>query len=170
MTEPSRNDWAQAFANQARSDWEIYVVLEAHPTSLPRCHALHHLQMACEKIAKAYRLRDTQCSPSEVMRFHTGVDKFINLWFASPTAAVLYAGRSSQHRYARTECQRIAREIEGLAPAAYRQGTPANVEYPWADNGAAVAPCAYSFPETRLLVTPAGRHFLKVMKLAIDRF
>jgi hypothetical protein len=50
--------FADAFYRQAWSDWQAYKLL-AEADGLPRCHALHYLQMACEKLAKAYRLRDT---------------------------------------------------------------------------------------------------------------
>jgi hypothetical protein len=35
---------------QSRSDWQVYDRLAADP-SIPPCHQLHYLQMACEKIA-----------------------------------------------------------------------------------------------------------------------
>ncbi len=53
----SRDAWASAFAAQSRSDWQVYTLLAAEP-SIPACHQLHYLQMACEKIAKAYRCLD----------------------------------------------------------------------------------------------------------------
>src|SRR5882724_6463098 len=53
-----RRAFAQAFIAQARSDWLVYRVL-TESAEVPLCHRLHYLQMACEKLAKAYRLRDT---------------------------------------------------------------------------------------------------------------
>jgi len=44
--------WSEAFLAQAKSDWQIYEHLEK--TSFSKCHALHYLQMATEKLAKAY--------------------------------------------------------------------------------------------------------------------
>jgi hypothetical protein len=52
---------AAAYLQQGRSDFDIYKKL----VDVPECHRLHYLQMACEKIAKAYRLRDTQTSLEE---------------------------------------------------------------------------------------------------------
>ena len=67
MTDTERRQaYAEAFAAQGRSDWTEYQHLSTltYP-SLPWCHALHYLQMATEKIAKAYRIRDTwPCSSS----------------------------------------------------------------------------------------------------------
>lgn len=54
----ARSAYADAFIRQARSDWQAYLVLERSQVS--SCHYLHYLQMVCEKVAKAYRLRDTQ--------------------------------------------------------------------------------------------------------------
>jgi hypothetical protein len=45
------------FYEQAWSDWQAYEAL-TRVSELPRCHALHYLQMACQKLGKAYRLRN----------------------------------------------------------------------------------------------------------------
>lgn len=45
----------QAFLRQARSDFAVYRQLPA--LRVPRCHELHYLQMAAEKLAKAAVLR-----------------------------------------------------------------------------------------------------------------
>lgn len=55
-----REEWARAFLRQASSDLAVYDLLERQPQQeFPRCHSLHYLQMACEKVAKAYRTRET---------------------------------------------------------------------------------------------------------------
>ena len=46
-------NWAQAFARQARSDFEAREHL-LQSNELPQCHQLHYLQMAMEKTAKAH--------------------------------------------------------------------------------------------------------------------
>jgi hypothetical protein len=46
--------WSEAFLTQAKSDWQVYEHL--NETGFPACHALHYLQMASEKLAKAYLL------------------------------------------------------------------------------------------------------------------
>jgi hypothetical protein len=51
-----RTQYARAFYEQASSGWHAYELL-ARSADLPRCHSLHYLQMACEKLGKAYRLR-----------------------------------------------------------------------------------------------------------------
>jgi hypothetical protein len=44
--------WSDAFLTQARSDWQVFEHL--YDSDFPECHALHYLQMATEKLAKAY--------------------------------------------------------------------------------------------------------------------
>jgi hypothetical protein len=38
--------------------------------------------MATEKIAKAYRIRDTVADVDELVRHHTGFEEFVNAFFA----------------------------------------------------------------------------------------
>jgi hypothetical protein len=51
-------------------------------TGVPTCHRLHYLQMACEKLAKAYRLRDTKAAVDDLVSRHAGFAKFIGPFFA----------------------------------------------------------------------------------------
>ena len=51
---------------QARSDHSILLLLRAK--GAVACHQLHYLQMVCEKLAKAYRLRDTRASVDDLVR------------------------------------------------------------------------------------------------------
>jgi hypothetical protein len=64
-----REAWAKAFLRQGNSDLETFLFLSAPASSkVPTCHRLQFLQMACEKIAKAYRIgaskqvRSTACA------------------------------------------------------------------------------------------------------------
>ena len=68
MTEDQRRRaFAEAFIAQARSDWIVRRVLTERE-GVDVCHELHYLQMVCEKLAKAYRLRDTN-SPVDDSHF-----------------------------------------------------------------------------------------------------
>lgn len=71
----ARDDWARAYARQAASDWTIYRQLAAAP-EVPRCHALHFLQMAAEKVAKAYRFRDTKTAEEQLLTRHVAIEEF----------------------------------------------------------------------------------------------
>jgi len=59
-----------------------------------------------------------------------------------------------------------------LAPAVKRGGQrPDNCEYPWEDAGGELhVPLDWSFAPANLLVAPAGRTFLKLVRESIDRF
>lgn len=166
---PSRDTWASAFHRQARSDHQIYELLAA-TSGIPQCHALHYLQMTCEKIAKAYRLRDTEGDVDALTKSHGGFVKFMNTWLLSPSVKRTYAGRDAMFGQVKTRVLAVSREIERLAPATDKVATPANSEYPWADGEKAVVPCEYAFPNLTLLTDPGGRSFLKFVALAIEEF
>jgi hypothetical protein len=70
--EERRRAFASAFIEQARSDWSVRGTL-AEQTQVPACHQLHYLQMACEKLAKAYRLRDTNSEVGDLVSKHSSV-------------------------------------------------------------------------------------------------
>ena len=103
MTEEERRQaLADAFAAQARSDWKVYQHLAGLPKpSFPACHALQHLQMATEKIAKAYRIRDTKADPGDLARHHTGFEEFVNSFFRSQTIRDEYRGKDAARRSSR---------------------------------------------------------------------
>ena len=140
---PSREVWASAFAAQSRSDWQVYDRLTAEP-EIPSCHKLHYLQMACEKIAKAYRCRDTGTNLEELLKRHVGFAKFIGSFLASPSVKEAYQGRDAQLREVSRLTRALAREIEKLAPAVDRAGSPENAEYSLGDR-------RERLPESKLL-------------------
>jgi len=61
----------------------------------------------------------------------------------------------------------LANEIEVLNPAVDRDGQrPDNCEYPWEDNNGVVrSPLDWTFQPSHLLTAPAGRTFLKIVRL-----
>lgn len=160
-----RQGYERAFLAQARSDWDVYKLLSAQ--ELPRCHELHYLQMATEKLAKAYRVRETASPVSELVKHHTGFQKFIRQYLLSPGNSEPYKGKRAQLQSLMHACSRLAAEIEKLAPAVDRGGSPENVEYPWLAGERVVAPCAWSFPAFSLLTAPGGRAFLKLIELSL---
>jgi hypothetical protein len=158
----SREEWAEAYAKQSRSDWLVYEKLSADP-SIAACHALHYLQMACEKIAKAYRYRDTQAEALHTA--HVGFPAFINSFLVSPKVL-----RRLARRRAPRESNAIAREIERLAPAVDQGTAPENSEYPWATDQGVVVPCEYGYPNLVMLTQPSGLRFLRLVKMAVWEF
>jgi len=47
--------WAVGYARQAQADFQTVEKLQA--VSVPECHKLQFLQMACEQLVKAHLLR-----------------------------------------------------------------------------------------------------------------
>jgi len=165
--EQRRPAYARAFIAQARSDWQAYRVLEQ--AELPVCHHLHYLQMVCEKLAKAYRLRDTKAPVDELVATHSGFSKFISAFFT----AVLkdeYVGKTLQLGLLIQRSRKLAREIEKLAPALDRAASPENAEYPWERDGSVIAPCDFGFSALSLLRQSGSRAFLKLVHRALDDF
>jgi hypothetical protein len=163
-----RRAFAEAFIAQARSDWIVHRALaERHDVAV--CHELHYLQMVCEKLAKAYRLRDTRSPVDELVAKHSGFSKFVGPFFT----AVLkdeYRGRDEQLSGLIKRARTIAREIEKLAPAIDRLAAPENAEYPWERDDRVIAPCAFGFPSLELLRQPGGRAFLNLIERALAEF
>jgi hypothetical protein len=104
-----------------------------------KCQRLHLLQMAAEKICKAY----LYAGGSAVTRTHAVVEKYLPLIFRNLNGLQGVSGTQLK------QIKRISREIELLAPACDAAGSrPDNTEYPWEDAlGKAQAPCDYLFPE-----------------------
>jgi hypothetical protein len=169
-----RERWARAFLWQGTSDLEVYDLLAAQPEKkVPRCHALHYLQMACEKIAKAYRIRDTNAElhgEGGLLRRHVGFEKFMGALLLSPAIKDGYSGRTAQLRALAKTVLAIAREIEKLAPAVAAPASPDNAEYPWASGQVVISPRDHDFSRLTLLREPGGRTFLKLVRMAVERF
>jgi hypothetical protein len=156
-----RERFALAFYDQAKSDWDVYNSLAK--LRLARCHELHYLQMACEKLAKAYALRKVDADVDSVTEQHVAFHSFINAYLRSPAVAKAYAGQDARHRELCKTSGTIAREIEKLAPAVDRKAFPENAEYPWERGDTVLTPCKYSFPALSLLEEPGGRAFLRLV-------
>jgi len=160
-------EWSRAFAVQAKADLQTYDILARAP-NLPESPRLHCLQMACEKLAKAYEYQKgtyserTQTSHAVIKSnlplilreyYFDAFGKRLNKW--SPLV---------------DRVRHLARDIELLAPAVQGGGqTLENCEYPWPDaQGNPLIPALHTFAVAADLNTPAGRAFLKVLTIAID--
>ncbi|MBX9581652.1 MAG: hypothetical protein K2X87_15225 [Gemmataceae bacterium] len=162
----TRDEWAAGYARQADADLGLFerVWPDAAVTT---CHKLLLLQMACEKLVKAY-LCDSGSDPAVLQTSHAYTAA--NLPDVVQEAAVRVGYRGSRLRQVVGFAQRLAGEIELLAPAVKRGGQrPDNCEYPWEDAGGVLhVPPDWSFAPTRLLAQPAGRVFLRLVRAAID--
>lgn len=168
MPGPDRDAWACGYAKQSQSDFAIYQLLESQ--GVQKCHRLHFLQMACEKIAKAYRFRDTATSEEKLNTEHVAFSQFMGSYLASDHMKKRYRIHAKELPKIMKHARSLARAIEKLAPAVDRERSPANAEYPWQAGDQIVIPCEYNFPDLELLTSPQGRSFLKMVKTAIDDF
>lgn len=157
-------DWAQAYARQARADFDAWGALAEHKELAPS-QRLHFFQMACEKLCKAH-LCKSGAEPSTLTGSHAYIAGTLPVIVRQHlTRLTGKKGRAGLLRHAK----HLSREIELLAPAVDDGGRrPDNCEYPWEDHaGQLHVPAEHSFPALRLLTAPAGRTFLKTVRAAI---
>src|SRR5437764_15464800 len=118
--------WAAAFARQARADFDTWQQLQKND-SIPDCHRLLFLQMACEKLAKAH-LSSLGIGSRQLQSSHAYVAKNLPVILRKELGQLRVkpgAGRAII-RHAKL----LAQEIELLAPAVKRGGKrPDNCEY-----------------------------------------
>src|SRR5947209_20358055 len=68
MIEPA--EWVKAYARQADADFRAWELSERHPEAVAaECHKLLFLQMACEKLCKAYLIR-AGAQPDDLQTSH----------------------------------------------------------------------------------------------------
>jgi hypothetical protein len=152
-----RRAWSVAFAKQAISDLDAREVLATGGAS--RCHQLHYLQMAAEKVCKAY-LYDSGGGARES---HAVVQKHL---------AVIARDLGSDRKLSNNQLKilkKLAAEIDKLAPALKGDGSrPDNVEYPWEDaNGDIIAPVDHDFPGIEDWQLP---RLLKLLRSAASQY
>jgi hypothetical protein len=156
-------NWSPAFARQAVSDLDARETLIAD-RSLPSCHALHYLQMACEKVCKAAMIAGG-VDPNEVKRSHAHISNQL------PTLVKLHMSRRARRiprdNWIVRAARPLARKIELLSPSV--GDSPQNCEYPWKSaDGSIIPPADYNF-EFDALFERAGITTLKVVReIAIE--
>ncbi|CAN5392796.1 hypothetical protein BH09SUM1_BH09SUM1_33060 [soil metagenome] len=129
-------------ARQARSDFEIYKIL-LRREGVARSHALHYLQMATEKLAKAL----TTPVGGRPRVSHTQFVRFVDRCKGIPALREYFGYRSDYNAF-KTYMDTIvpaAEQIENLVPES-RMVRP-NTEYPWEDRASrdVIVPCDFPF-------------------------
>jgi hypothetical protein len=160
------DEWSVGYARQADADFKTF---EAIPTlEGPPCHTLLFLQMACEKLVKAH-LCGEGADPATMQSSHAYVANTLPVVLRQQALFVNFSG--GKVREAMKHARHLAQEIDVLAPAVKRGGQrPDNCEYPWEDNNATLhVPLDWTFQPSQLIVLPAGRTILKLVRGAIDR-
>ncbi len=158
MTMPATDeDWARGYAKQALSDLEAREILVSG--NAEKCHRLHFLQMASEKVCKAYL---TMANGHEnVRKTHAYVAR--NLPIIARQFYTIINDDNEISRWEISEIRRIAREIEVLAPACDENDIRKdNSEYPWQDGkGEVQIPCEYNFPN----INDKSRTIIRLIRL-----
>lgn len=163
------HDWSLAYAKQARSDWDARQAL-LKDAKLPACHQLHFLQMACEKLCKAY-LCAYGSNPEDLQSSHAYVGKVLPVVFRMRVLRGSKRTLKSQ-AWLLKYVESIAREIELLAPAVKDGGRRQdNCEYPWEDGaGNVLVPSERQFPNLQKLHERESLPFFKFVLEAIEEF
>jgi hypothetical protein len=159
--------WADAYLEQARSDWQVWDLIRQH--ELPSCHALHYLQMTCEKLGKAFLITGGALSPEQAKNSHAAFKRFLQVASRNPALQRLLEMNSSQFRAHIKKMLPLAEAVERLAPALAQEGP--NVEYPWQSPDRKIhAPARHDFPVLRHLLEPSGLNLIKIVDLVLQRF
>ena len=167
-------EWSNAYARQAKADFMTYQALESLRSeavlgwSIPICHKLQFLQMACEKLAKAH-LCTRGTAPASLQASHAYISKVLPVVIRQEMVAVNFRGKSAKNlgSFAATSC---ARNLVA-SPSVRRGGQrPDNCEYPCEDiDGRDTSLSLGSFCSAQLIAQPAGRSMLKLIQSADER-
>jgi len=161
------HEWAKSYAMQALSDLDAREVLVR--ASVSKCHRLHFLQMAAEKMCKAHLTLKN--GHARMKKTHEVIKKNLPI-----IARTFYARNSRNNKAAQrqiTAIRQLAFQIEVLAPACDHGGNrPDNTEYPWQDgNGKIHTPCDHTF--TNIDDGPGNRSIgplVRLIRTAADSF
>lgn len=163
------NDSQQLWWKQARSDHQLFRQLQR--ARVNESHLLHYLQMATEKLSKAYLWRSGHAPPKS----HTGFVRFLKALLDRRPAeldriakAFGFSRPEDFERWAQ-RAQGLAYSLQNIAPAEARNGP--NPEYPWPHEAPALCPCEHRFHLwDQLINTGQGRKFVAFIDRAIANF
>src|SRR3954463_7817142 len=136
------NNAQELWWRQAQSDQTLFVQLRR--AGAHECHLLHYLQMATEKLSKAYLWRSGHAPP----RSHTGFVRFLRALLdrradLDRIATVLgFRRREDLDTWVRS-VQVLAYSLQNIAPA--EAGNGPNPEYPWPHEAPANCPIGHTF-------------------------
>ncbi len=162
------NSAQQLWWQQAESDLQVFDLLRR--TGQAECHQLHYLQMASEKIAKAYFWRQGKAPRKE----HAGFVQFLRFlghiqMDSRDRVALLFTfSRFGDFQDWLRSLAPLAYDLEHLQPQLANEGP--NCEYPWPHSNPRWNPVGYAFPIWPLLIEQKGRDLVRLIKIAITRF
>lgn len=163
------NDAQRLWWLQAQADWALFDHLRLNWAV--ECQLLHYLQMATEKLSKAYFWRSGKTPPKS----HIGFVRFLKALLDRPRveltriATVLGFRRPEDLERWVVNTQNLAYALQNMAPAEARDGP--NPEYPWPHENPAQSPVDFTFPLwDQLRNTGQGRNLMVRIALAIESF
>jgi hypothetical protein len=171
----------EAFLKQARSDFRVFSLLRGQDRGyVPECHALHYLQMATEKLAKAAFM--ALGDPRGEAHTHRAFSLIPQHLRRGDVAARLGWRDFGRYQDLRRRASPLFHEIHELNPSVGPQqpgGVPQegpNAEYPWPGRDAAGAvtwevPADHDFGLLeRLRRDPTSAEALVLVERLLDRF
>lgn len=163
------NDAQRLWWQQAQSDLDLF--LKLRQIGAHECHRLQYLQMATEKLSKAYLWRSGKAPPKS----HTGFVRFLKaLVDRSPAdlsriAKSLGFSRPQDLEKWVSNIQPLAYGLQNIAPA--EAGNGPNPEYPWPHEAPVNYPAGHAFALwNQLLNTGQGRKLIEIINRAIVTF
>ncbi len=164
------NEYQNLWWDQAKSDYHIFEILLKRD-DVGQCQLLHYLQMATEKLAKAYLWRHKDVPPKS----HKGLVYFFRLLLQNcdsknqdRIAELFKFTRFIDFQTWVKSALTIVYDVEHLAPSLANNGP--NPEYPWPHDEPAIAPANHDFQVWKDLDSGKGRRLLKVIEIAIRQF
>lgn len=154
--------------DQAKFDHDLFLALKRGGAA--ECHLLHYLQMATEKLSKAYLWRSGHAPPKS----HTGFVRLLRALMSRPKAqeqiAHIFGFKNSMDLYNGVrKMTPLAYSLQNIAPA--QAGNGPNPEYPWPHDAPAHSPIAHKFILwDQLHNTWQGRDLLRFIGRAITSF
>jgi hypothetical protein len=162
------NSAQELWWKQAQSDHALFVKLRR--SGEHECHLLHYLQMATEKLSKAYLWRSGH-APAKA---HTGFVRFLKALLdrradLDRIAKILGFGRREDLDKWVRNVQTLAYSLQNIAPA--EAGNGPNPEYPWPHEAPADCPIGHRFDLWKQLTnTGQGRKLIEIIERALARF
>ena len=162
------NQAQELWWRQAQSDHSVFVHLRR--AGVGECHLLHYLQMATEKLSKAYLWRSGHAPP----KVHTGFVRFLKALLdrhadLDRIATILgFRRREDLDNWVRN-VQTLAYSLQNMAPA--EAGNGPNPEYPWPHEAPTDCAILHTFAMwNQLSNTGQGRKLIEIIGRAISRF
>jgi hypothetical protein len=155
------NESQRLYLVQARSDWGILRLLRREAV----CHQLHYLQMATEKLGKAFFWKGRGAENLG----HAAFSRFVRAISTNRRVADLIGFPNiASFRERCNDVSSLAYELERLAPALASDGP--NPEYPWPRANPRLAPVEYRFDAWEELNTRNGHCLRRLVLVLLANF